>query len=246
MGTREFYRSVDSTQRLALHLAREGAEEGTRVVAAEQTGGRGRSDHQWESPKGGLYLSVVERAPPEPNGLVALDIGAHLRAGLSQRGKVDPVLKWPNDLLVVERPGVYRKLGGTLIDLVPSPTLGDAIVIGIGINVAATPASFPAGLRERVVGLAELVSAPITVDEVESVALSAANHALADLADPSRRDHVLSDCRAALYGIGLRATVDGTLTGTISALGEEGELWLATASGEVAIRSGDLVVEASP
>jgi len=53
----------------------------------------------------------------------------------------------------------------------------------------------------------------------------------------------LAECRAALYAVGRRATVDSALSGVIRTLGEEGELWLDTPTGPVAVRSGDLVVE---
>jgi BirA family transcriptional regulator, biotin operon repressor / biotin---[acetyl-CoA-carboxylase] ligase len=244
MERRQYFESIDSTQRRALHLAKEGADAGTRVVAAEQTDGRGRSDHTWASPPGGLYLSLIERAPPGIDGLASLAIGAHLRASIAQRWRVSPVLKWPNDLLVLDAHARARKLAGTLIDLVPSPTLGDAIVVGLGVNVAATANKFPEELRDRVASLDESVGHPVALPEVEELAVATMQAALADLSDPAGHARVLAECRSSLYGMGRRATVDGTLTGTIQALGEDGEIWLRTPQGAIAIRSGDLVVEA--
>jgi BirA family biotin operon repressor/biotin-[acetyl-CoA-carboxylase] ligase len=48
-------------------------------------------------------------------------------------GAIDATLKWPNDIMVDE-----RKLGGILLERV-----GDAAVVGIGINVSTRAAELP-------------------------------------------------------------------------------------------------------
>src|SRR6185312_3198147 len=55
------YERVESTQLIARQLADGGAADGTVVVAAEQTGGRGRRGNAFYSPPGGLYVSIVLR-----------------------------------------------------------------------------------------------------------------------------------------------------------------------------------------
>lgn len=242
MELREFRAELPSTQTEAVRRAREGAPEGTRVVARRQTAGRGRGDHRWVSPEGNLYVSLVLRAPNEHRTLLPLAVGSRLRAALARRYLVQSVLKWPNDLLVLgDRPP--RKLAGILVDAVGSPTLGVAAVVGIGVNVNAPPESYPEAVRARVVSLSELTPSPPVLEEVEEVAAEAAASALTAVATMAGVSEILSECRSALHGVGRRATVDATLTGIIRALGEEGELWLDTPSGAVAIRSGDLAVE---
>ena len=61
MGWLLHYReTVDSTNRFAMGLAREGAPEGTVVLADRQTAGMGRLQRAWQSPPGcNLYLSVI-------------------------------------------------------------------------------------------------------------------------------------------------------------------------------------------
>lgn len=242
MELREFRAELPSTQTEAVRRAREGAPDGTRVVAGRQSAGRGRGDHRWASPEGNLYLSLVLRAPRDHRTILPLAVGARLRSALDDRYRVPSVLKWPNDLLVLgtERP---RKLAGILVDAVPSPMLGVAAVVGIGLNVAAPSEAFPADLRARVVSLSELTPSAPVLEEVEEVAVTAARSAVASLATAGGASEILAECRSALHGVGRRATVDSTLTGVIRTVGEEGELWLDTPSGAVAVRVGDVVVE---
>ncbi len=242
MGGREFRAELPSTQTEAIRRAREGAPAGTRVVARRQTSGLGRLDHRWASPDGGLYLSLILRAPRSDASLVPLAVGARVGRALAERFGVHPRLKWPNDLLIVDR-GPPRKLGGILVDEVDSTELGRASVIGIGLNVSTPPAAFPPEVRSRVVTLGQLVDPVPPLEEVEELVVRAASSAVETLGSPGGAETILAECRAVLHGFGHRATVDGTLAGVITALGEEGELWLRTPEGPVAVRAGDLVVE---
>jgi BirA family biotin operon repressor/biotin-[acetyl-CoA-carboxylase] ligase len=161
---------------------------------------------------------------------------------LAERFGVATLVKWPNDLLLAEDPPA-RKLAGILVDVVRSPTLGRMAVVGIGVNVAADPDGYPADLRDRVVGLSELVPDPPDLRPVEELVVSAVRDAVRELASPSGSTAVLEECREALYGLGRSATVDAAWTGVIRGVGEEGELWLDTPNGAVAVRAGNLVLE---
>jgi len=122
-----------STNADMLDLARTGAAEGLWLRAERQTGGRGRQGRTWVSPPGNLYTSTLVRlrpTDPEPASLalvaaVALDeaVRAHLGDGAV------PTLKWPNDLL----------LGGAKLSGILLERGGDAVVIGVGVNLAHHP-----------------------------------------------------------------------------------------------------------
>ncbi len=107
---------------------------GTAVVAGEQTGGRGSRGRDWQSPPGGLWLSVLYSAPAPPpvSSCSACGSGWRSADALEALGPGVPVdLKWPNDLMLGD-----RKLGGMLCE---ARWQGDAlawIVAGVGINVA--------------------------------------------------------------------------------------------------------------
>jgi len=126
----EAHESMASTNERALELADEGAAPWTVVVADEQTRGKGRRGAAWISPrKAGLWMSVIVHGV-EPGGPLPLVVGlACAEAIESVAGALRVGLKWPNDLLVGG-----RKVGGILCG-----GAGDAVVVGIGINVSAAP-----------------------------------------------------------------------------------------------------------
>lgn len=111
-------------------LARNGASEGLWLRAERQTAGKGRQGRAWQSPLGNLYISTLVRTragEPSPATLalvaaVALDETARVFG-------VEPMLKWPNDLLVNG-----AKLSGILLERV-----GDAVILGFGVNLAHHP-----------------------------------------------------------------------------------------------------------
>lgn len=153
---------VGSTNDDAKRLARAGAAEGTLVVAARQTGGRGRFGRVWDSPPGGVYASMVLRPPCTPAEVSALSlvVGLGVARSLEALG-VTVGLKWPND---IELGG--RKLGGILLEMAAEADRVEWVVAGIGINVADTGREGSAWLRESVPSLRVPVVAASVLDGV--------------------------------------------------------------------------------
>jgi BirA family transcriptional regulator, biotin operon repressor / biotin---[acetyl-CoA-carboxylase] ligase len=131
--------TVGSTNEEAKRLALAGAPEFTLIWALEQSQGRGRRGRSWSSPRGNLYLSLVLR-PEVAAGeaaqigfIAAVALAEALRPLLSSRAEI--ALKWPNDVLIGR-----RKVSGIL----PEALSGDrgeveALILGIGVNVASHP-----------------------------------------------------------------------------------------------------------
>lgn len=124
---------LPSTNTTARALAQSGAPEGTVVVAAAQTAGRGTRSHSFFSPQGGVYMSIILR-PREADGCLITSCAAVAVARAIERlCPLTVQVKWVNDLYVDG-----RKLCGILTEagFNPDNTL-DFVVLGIGVNVAA-------------------------------------------------------------------------------------------------------------
>jgi BirA family biotin operon repressor/biotin-[acetyl-CoA-carboxylase] ligase len=136
------YRRLQSTNTIAYRLALQSAPEWTVVVADAQTKGRGRRGRRWESPKGGLWFSILLRpnVPSPKLPLLQFVAAVATRQALENETGVSVKLKWPNDLVLGQ-----KKLGGILIE---SKTLGDRVsfaILGIGLNINQRKADLSPG-----------------------------------------------------------------------------------------------------
>ncbi len=126
------YESIASTNSTLKERALQGAQEGTVIVAKQQTLGRGRGERQWHSPAGGLYLSLLLT----PNFTIRpTDLALLAGAVMTQTVKsffpssLSVGVKWPNDCLIQG-----KKVGGVLCETIGEPTRL-AIIVGVGINI---------------------------------------------------------------------------------------------------------------
>jgi BirA family transcriptional regulator, biotin operon repressor / biotin---[acetyl-CoA-carboxylase] ligase len=241
MAERVALGSVDSTQLEAIRRVRAGAGPGTVVVAAQQTQGRGRLDHGWASPLGGLYLSVVSRVPLHAP-LVPLGVGVELRQSLHDRYGVDLSLKWPNDLVVAGPEGHLAKVGGILVDRVDTPESTPVAVVGIGLNVRASRSDFPEELRARLGFLAELTTEFPTLRQLEPMATGAVERTVQRLETAEGAATVVSEYQRHLAGVGHLVRVDGETVGVLRGVAEDGAATIESGGELRRVVAGDLEV----
>ncbi len=147
----------DSTQRVARDLARNGAAEGTAVVAEEQTAGRGRLGRTWHSPPGdNLYCSIVLRPPRAPAEVpqIALVAGLAVADAVQETAGRRPAIKWPNDVLLDG-----KKVCGILTEMESEMDRVHHVIAGIGVNLNSR--RFPRELREKASSLLLLTGRPV-------------------------------------------------------------------------------------
>lgn len=119
-----------STQEEALHL-RGG---GDAVVIAEfQSAGRGRRDRTWVSPRqAGITMSLLFEGI-EPSPWIGTMVSMAAVEAVNRLSAADATLKWPNDLMLNG-----KKFGGVI-----SEVHGDAVVVGLGLNVTTLREELP-------------------------------------------------------------------------------------------------------
>lgn len=135
---------VDSTNAYVRSLAKEGAPEGTAVIALKQTAGRGRLGRSFYSPEGGIYLSLLLRPQIPPTDTLLITVAAAVAAAdaIESTSGTETKIKWVNDIYVDD-----KKVCGILTEgaISEKQTL-DFAVLGIGINLSTPNGGFPADL----------------------------------------------------------------------------------------------------
>jgi BirA family biotin operon repressor/biotin-[acetyl-CoA-carboxylase] ligase len=233
MFTVRHYDTIGSTNDEARRLAQEGAPHGTVLHADEQTAGRGRLARSWYSPPGNLYLSILLRTgtPAARSGELSFLTGlavADTVEALLPRG-IRPMLKWPNDVLVNG-----AKISGILLE-----REGDAVILGIGLNVLEAPsnASYKTTTIVANAGIA-------SVDSARDILLNRLRGHLATwLADGFEPIRKLWLDRSYPVGAAIRVNAQGeAIEGAFAGLDQDGALLLDTPSGRQRVVAGDVSV----
>ena len=230
VGRVHFFPAIPSTQDEAVRLARAGAPEGTLVIAARQTHGRGRAGRTWFSPAGaGIYASIVlkPKAPPAQWPTLSVLAGVAVVEELRRLGIRDARLKWPNDALIGE-----RKVAGILVQA--EPDAGFA-VLGLGLNVSLSGVEMPEGLSAT--DLETHLPAGTDLEEASARVLlnilKVYRHAIGDLQVDPQKVGPLLWTTGEVEVAGVRGRVAGVTPG--------GELWLIAEDGHaVAVSVGEV------
>ena len=240
----EVVESTGSTNADLLARALRGEPEGAVLAAEEQRAGRGRMGRTWTSPpRAALTFSLLLKpaVPPARRGWLPLLTGVAVAAAVTRATGVETGLKWPNDLLAAD-----AKLAGILAE-----AAGDAVVVGIGLNVSTEPAEFP-NPRPGALPAISLRAAGATALNREDILLAILDgferwyRAWQQAGgDPDRSGLRPAYIRlSATIGRTVRAELPGgqALSGPAVGVDSDGRLLVLLASGsEVAVAAGDVV-----
>jgi BirA family transcriptional regulator, biotin operon repressor / biotin---[acetyl-CoA-carboxylase] ligase len=157
-----WFDEVDSTNRWLLDAARDGAPDGLVVLADVQHAGRGRRGRSWHAAAGSALLASVLLRPDGDAGDVAAAGTAVAVAATDAVRSVAGVAigtKWPNDLVATAEPWTDRKVAGVLGEALLRGRQPEAVVVGIGLNLAV--AAVPAGLEDVATSVEHLAGRPV-------------------------------------------------------------------------------------
>lgn len=233
--------AVDSTNAHAARLA-PGLAGSAWVLAAEQTAGKGRRGRPWSSPRGNFYASYVmlPTEAPETVALRSFAAALALRDACVQLTGLPQAfaLKWPNDVLLNG-----GKLAGILLETAGQGTRLSHLVIGIGVNLIASPdpAQVEPGALTPVNLLAEtgLRITPEAFLNALAPAYARWEHTFTTQGFAPLRAEWLS--HAAKLGEVIHArTGTQTRSGTFESIDETGALLLTTQAGRIAIPAAEV------
>jgi BirA family biotin operon repressor/biotin-[acetyl-CoA-carboxylase] ligase len=217
---------------VAAALANEGAAHGLIVAAEQQTAGRGRRGSTWVSPPGaGLYFSFIARPTLRSLPLLTLAAGVAVRDGISAACGLQCDLKWPNDLLVGK-----RKLGGILAEGLAIGSPGQAVIIGVGVNLR--PAAYPPDVAARATSIEGELGRAVDRDTVLAASVDAISEWL-DALDQNAGDILQAWRAASPSAVGTPVEWDGR-RGVTDGIDDMGALLVKTATGTERVIAGEL------
>lgn len=218
------------------------AVDGTVLIAAEQTSGRGRHTRVWETPPGQLAISAVVRVRPDAVvhlGWLSLLTGLAVHDAVSAVAGAALELKWPNDVLAPGR----GKLSGILSEFrsVADPDgrpSGGVAVIGTGLNL-----DLPAGtVPGTAASIGSLTGRPVDQTSVAAAYLRALSERLA--AWPDRIAELAESYRAVSATLGSRVRLllpgDTEVIGDAVDIDDEGRIVVDGPDGRITASAGDV------
>ena len=139
------FNEVSSTNTLARFLSMNGIADGSVIISEKQTNARGRSGKSWESPLGGVWLSIVLNPHVDyaKLPLITLATGVAVAKTLEKIGVENPEIKWPNDIMING-----KKVCGILTEAITKLNTIENVIIGVGIDANLDVEDFPEELQE--------------------------------------------------------------------------------------------------
>ena len=149
------YKKVDSSNTVARNLCKDGAIEGTVVVADSQTAGRGRMGRSFLSDsENGLYMSIVLRPRISADRCVSITVAAAVAVAeaIESLSQKECHIKWVNDIYIGE-----KKCCGILTEASLDFESGGLqyAVLGIGVNLCPPTGGFDKSIADIACGIYE-------------------------------------------------------------------------------------------
>lgn len=129
---------VVSTQEVARELAVDGGSEKTLVLAESQTGGRGRMGREWESGRGGLYMTLLLRPETGIRFLPDLSVlsGEAVADTIAALYAIKTRVEKPNDVYAFHpRRSKWGKISGILTESASINSAPSWLLLGVGVNL---------------------------------------------------------------------------------------------------------------
>lgn len=138
-----YYKELDSTNIKAKEIAQNNDSNYSVVTSEIQTKGTGRFNRVWQSPKGGIWTSLILKPNIAPNqaNKITLIAAASVFKVLHELG-INCKIKWPNDIYINN-----KKFCGILTLMNCDMDTINHIIVGIGMNINISRENFTSDLN---------------------------------------------------------------------------------------------------
>lgn len=236
--------TVDSTNSEAERQLAAGAEVPLVIISRQQTQGRGRRGRVWHSAaNGNLYCTFVFRPSLAPSQLqdFTLWMGLQLCCLIANFCKIEPALKWPNDLFIGG-----RKAGGLLTEARVDADQVRDLVLGVGLNLNSRVADLPRDLQRTATTLRDATGEAIDTNRFAAALIGRVLNGYNSYLDGSYRESFSSlwERYDVLRGRNVTVVQDQrTRAGTAEGIDGEGALVLRLADGTTErFRAGEVTL----
>lgn len=233
----ECYDELTSTSDVCLERARAGEKPGLALLALRQTKGRGSRGRNWVDAGQSLALSMLldgQQAGQDALGGWPFLASLAFFEGLAETmpaARDHLMIKWPNDILLDG-----QKLGGILIE-----REGRCLIIGMGANLARSPATDAIGREAAFLGRYGEPPHPRAVAE----AILAQITRWRDVWEQQGFGILCAEWMKRAHPVGTPLVVNGGTTyekGRFAGLAADGRLLLETENGMKTIATGDILL----
>jgi BirA family transcriptional regulator, biotin operon repressor / biotin---[acetyl-CoA-carboxylase] ligase len=239
-----YFDSLDSTQNQALKMSGDISKNGAIIIAAKQTGGRGRSGRKWISPKGGIFLSIILHPKFDISITTLFPIASALALSitLEKTFNISPELKWPNDLTIKG-----KKIAGMLVDVSLESNKIENLVLGVGINFDVDVKQIEKELKDTpnfygVSSLSEHKKKVTPIQLVQSFLIEL--EVIYKLLETKQTEKIISEWTKRSSTIGKNvelSTIDGEIKGKAIRIDHDGALVISKNKTSNRIIAGDII-----
>lgn len=238
------FNEVSSTNTVARFLAMNNVENGSIILSEKQTDARGRSGKAWESPMGGIWLSMILQPNVDYSKLPLITIatGVAVAKAIERTGINTAEIKWPNDIMIHG-----KKVCGILTEAVTKFNTIENVIIGVGIDANIDITDFPEELQDGTTTIADELGRK----EDENVLIRYFLEEFEKIADQFTHEgyeDILKEWRKRSYSIGkiveVREPFNKNYDAYVVGIGKEGALIVEKIDGTLnKVISGECIIK---
>ena len=238
------FKEVMSTNTVAKFFAENKVSDGTVIISEKQTNAKGRSGKPWDSPLGGVWLSIIlnPRIDYSKLPMITLATGVAVAKTLERLGIEDVEIKWPNDVLING-----EKVSGILTEAIAKFNTIESIIVGVGLDVNLDLSDFSDDLQGKITSLKVITGKQFDENDIIRTFLEEFEK-ICKLFIDGEYENVLNQWRKRSYTIGkiveVRKPYNKTYDGYVTGINKEGALIVEKIDGTLEkVVSGECIIK---